>query len=98
MKDIETLKADLLQLAEWAEANIWEVPITLPDDIKEAITMITELFHQVSGDCRHCKFYNSFDEERPCWHCSRFAAKELVIGDYWEWDAPQKFREVNEDA
>ncbi len=94
MKNIEALKADLLQWAEWAEANIWEVPITLPDDIKEAVALITELFHQVSGDCHHCKFYDNFNKNSPCWHCSRFAAKELVTGDYWEWDAPQKFQEV----
>lgn len=94
MKDIETLKADLLQWAEWAEENIWEVPVTLPDDIKEAVAWITELFNQVKGDCTHCKFYDNFNQASPCWHCSRFAAKELVTGDYWEWDAPQKFQEV----
>lgn len=98
MKDIETLKADLLQWAEWAEANIWEVPITLPDDIKEAVAMIAELFRQVSGDCQHCKFYDDFNQSRPCFRCNRFAAKELATGDYWEWDAPQKFQEVSEDG
>lgn len=97
MKDIETLKADLLQWAEWAEANIWEVPITLSDDIKEAVVLITELFHQVSDDCQHCKFYDNFNQTSPCFHCNRFAAK-LVIGDYWEWDAPQKIQEVSGDG
>lgn len=98
MKDIETLKADLLQWAEWAEANIWEVPITLPDDLRDAVACITELFHQVSGDCRHCKFYGNFSRGSYCLRCRRFAAKELVTGDYWEWDAPQKFQEVREDG
>lgn len=94
MKDIETLKSDLLWCAEWAEANIWGVPLMLPGNIKEAVSLITELFHQVSGDCQHCKFYDNFNEASPCWHCGRFATKELVTGDYWEWDAPQKFEEV----
>ncbi len=94
MKNIEKLKTDLLQCAEWAEANIWEVPITLPDDIKEAVALITELFHQINGNCTYCKFHYCFDKDSPCWHCSRFAAKEFITGDYWEWDVPQKFQEV----
>lgn len=31
---------------EWAEANIWEVPITLPDDLEEAIVLLRWLANQ----------------------------------------------------
>lgn len=39
---IERLQED----AEWAEANIWEVPIMLPDDIYAAIEAIKTLSKQ----------------------------------------------------
>ena len=29
--------------AEWAEANIWDVPITLPDDILKAIKILEKI-------------------------------------------------------
>ena len=34
--EYEELLQRLREHAEWAEANIWEVPITMPDDIREA--------------------------------------------------------------
>ncbi len=36
----EALVSSLREYAEWAEANIWEVPITLPDVLKEAADFI----------------------------------------------------------
>lgn len=36
----EVLISRLREYAEWAEANIWEVPITLPDVLKEAADFI----------------------------------------------------------
>ena len=39
----ENLVADLREDAEWAEANIWEVPIMLPDHLKAAADRIEQL-------------------------------------------------------
>lgn len=39
----EELISRLREHAEWAEANIWEVPISLPDDLREAADAIEEL-------------------------------------------------------
>lgn len=36
----EGLIATLREYAEWAEANIYEVPITLPDDLRAAADML----------------------------------------------------------
>lgn len=36
----EELAVRLREHAEWAEANIWEVPITLPDDLRAAADVI----------------------------------------------------------
>lgn len=33
----------LRENAEWAEANEWEVPLTLPDNLKDAAQVIEEL-------------------------------------------------------
>ena len=37
---IRNLINRLKEHADWAEGNIWEVPITLPDDINEAIAYL----------------------------------------------------------
>lgn len=34
---------ELLELAEWADANIYEVPITLPDTLRAAADVIEEM-------------------------------------------------------
>ena len=34
--EISELITELRELAEWAEANIWEVPINLPDVLNQA--------------------------------------------------------------
>lgn len=40
---------DLREYAEWAEANIWEVPITLPDVLSTAAEVIES---EVIGKCQ----------------------------------------------
>ena len=40
---IKELVVRLREHAEWAEANIWDVPITLPDDLMAAADTIEEL-------------------------------------------------------
>lgn len=40
---------DLREYAEWAEANIWEVPITLPDVLSAAAEVIET---EVIGKCQ----------------------------------------------
>lgn len=39
----EVLISRLREYAEWADANIWEVPITLPDVLKEAADLLEKL-------------------------------------------------------
>ena len=42
---------DLREYAEWAEANIWEVPITLPDVLSTAAEIIeTEVIGRICQD------------------------------------------------
>jgi hypothetical protein len=43
MRDYEELVNALRENAEWAEGNIWEVPIMLPDNLKQAADAIEEL-------------------------------------------------------
>lgn len=42
MTDKELVK-ELRENAEWADANIWEVPISLPDALRLAANRIEEL-------------------------------------------------------
>ena len=46
----EVLIARLREYAEWAEANIWEVPITLPDVLKEAADFIEKAANPATID------------------------------------------------
>lgn len=41
--------AVLHEYAEWAEANIWEVPIDLPDVLVEAANTIQNLMEGTAG-------------------------------------------------
>ena len=43
MRDYEELVKSLRENAEWAEGNIWEVPIMFPDNLKKAADAIEEL-------------------------------------------------------
>lgn len=43
MRDYEELVKALRENAEWAEGNIWEVPIMLPDNLKQAADAIEDL-------------------------------------------------------
>lgn len=43
MRDYDELVKALRENAEWAEGNIWEVPIMLPDNLKQAADAIEEL-------------------------------------------------------
>lgn len=40
---MEELIATMRDYAEWADANIWEVPITLPDVLREAADELERL-------------------------------------------------------
>lgn len=46
----EVLIARLREYAEWAEANIWEVPIILPDVLKEAADFIEKAANPATID------------------------------------------------
>lgn len=47
----EELISRLREHAEWAEANIWEVPITLPDDLREAADILSKTTSE-DGDAK----------------------------------------------
>lgn len=47
MRDYEKLVKALRENAEWADGNIWEVPIMLPDNLKRAADAIEELQKRV---------------------------------------------------
>lgn len=46
----EKLIARLREQAEWADANIWEVPLTLPDDLRMAANLIESLTNPTGID------------------------------------------------
>lgn len=48
--ETERLIARLRELAEWAEGMIWEVPITLPDDLKAAADALEKLTSPMTID------------------------------------------------
>lgn len=43
MRDYKELVRALRENAEWADGNIWEVPIMLPDNLRQAADAIEEL-------------------------------------------------------
>ena len=43
MRDYDELVKALRENAEWADGNIWEVPIMLPDNLRQAADAIEEL-------------------------------------------------------
>lgn len=53
MKMYEELVANLREQAEWAEANEWETPITLSDDLKAAADAIEKLSALLKGEPDH---------------------------------------------
>jgi hypothetical protein len=83
---------------EWAQANEWEAPICLQDDLQAAAVAIGALVAEleqartdrdaarelVRGDCRYCKHHTGCCLDDPCKKCVHFAAKEFIEGDYWE--------------
>lgn len=56
---------DLREYAEWAEANIYEVPIMLPDHLKEAADAIEKLKEQVQHlEASRDMFKMAFENEK----------------------------------
>ena len=47
MRDYEGSVKSLRENAEWADGNIWEVPIMLPDNLRQAADAIEELQKRV---------------------------------------------------
>jgi len=84
---IEKLLSTHDEYREWAEANIYEVPITLPDVLWQASEIIKTLYYHAQGNCKLCKHEMSFAtdfDNSPCKKCEHFAASDLVSGDYWD--------------
>ena len=50
MTDITELIQDLKEYADWAESNIYEVPITLPDCLRDAAELLDQVF--LKGETR----------------------------------------------
>ena len=62
MKNNEIVKA-LREHAEWAQANEWEAPITLSDDLAEAADLIEKL----TDRCAHYAEEIAVAQERSRW-------------------------------
>lgn len=71
MKDLTKLVASLREDATWAEANIWEVPIMLPDHLTQAADFLEEL-----PSVQHGKLEGE-DKMRSCSNCARKEAGEV---------------------
>lgn len=74
MKEHKNLIANLREHAQWAEANEWETPIMLSDDLKEAADLIERQAAEIDAAqtvdavevvrCKDCKHYKEFRTKR----------------------------------
>lgn len=74
MKEHKNLIANLREHAQWAEANEWETPIMLSDDLKEAANLIEQQAAEIDAAqtidavevvrCKDCKHYKEFRTKR----------------------------------
>lgn len=60
--EIGKLIDELKELAEWAEANEWEVPITLGDTLRKAAETI-RLLQKIAVEASNEKYKRLFDGE-----------------------------------
>lgn len=94
MRDYEGLVKALRENAEWAEGNIWEVPIMLPDNLKQAADAIEELQKRVdvekafsgvweenANEC-HDRFQKLLDAF-PKWISVEDALPKNELETYW---------------
>ena len=87
-KNITDLLSHLEEQAEWCDANKWEIPITMGDDIREAISVI-EHMSQCRGSQPNMPGWSMVGFERTngvahvIWSCDR-CGYERMAG----WEAP----------
>ena len=85
MRDYEELVKALRENAEWAEGNIWEVPIMLPDNLKQAADAIKEL-------SAYAKLYEELTDK------GQKVAREL-LDKYHKWiSVEERLPEENADV
>lgn len=65
----------LREYADWAEGNIWEVPITLPDVLRQAADLIEAQGKPI------LKSSNIFDQEEIHENCTVQVLKNSVTGE-----------------
>lgn len=82
--DIKKLLNDLEKYRQWAEANIYEVPLALPDTLWQASEVINALLPMTAEKCSTCRHSGETSPDSVCLKCRHFAAKELIKGDFWE--------------
>lgn len=86
MRDYEELVKALRENAEWAEGNIWEVPIMLPDNLKQAADAIEELQRQiiVTKKC-YQMMAEAYEAEvtKPKWISVEDALPKNELETYW---------------
>ncbi len=90
---------ELREYAEWAEANIWEVPITLPDVLRAAADKLAESDNgaQRSEDAPGRVVSvesNLYDQETIHYPCTVQILRNSVTGETstgWWKGPPEKF-------
>ena len=76
---VEKLLSNLAEHAEWCDTNEWEIPITMGDDIREAISTIQHLSNQPLTGWEFAG-YEMHNTEYPevIWRCKRCGYKRLA--------------------
>ena len=88
MRDLCKLLSDLSNHAMWCDANEREIPITMGDDIREAISVIEHL-SQSQGSQPNMPHWSMVGYEsasvevRVIWECDRCGYKRIA-----GWEAP----------
>lgn len=77
MRDYDELVKALRENAEWAEGNIWEVPIMLPDNLKQAADAIEDLIAALTAS--NTVIANS----KPKWISVEDALPKNELETYW---------------
>lgn len=93
-KDLQKLTSELEACAHWAEANLWEVPVTMPETCAKAAAAIQQLLIRAqqaerqrdaavedlrdTGDCGTCI------HDKPFGYDDGVCLK-CTHGNYWEW-------------
>lgn len=94
---VEKLLSNLAEHAEWCDANEWETPITMGDDIRSAMELIMRLTKETPRDgpfdpWGRWKFSGyDFTTESACviWTCTKCGYRRLAGWAYPNYNCPE---------